>query len=426
MPPPSFKGKVKKLKDRPEQALSNLQINPNYVAAVTQNAQNQLDNIVKNKDKLQTQAGIININPNVVGEVFKDYKPGDKLNSAQQVFADFYGSSTPNAYQQELQNFIKTSPIHREVFKQSGLTGANLNLAAIELPEKIASSTGVGALINAMGKGKNKIKQVGSNIINALSSTDAKNLNTIQEEKEQPIETLGKQDPDSFGGLDRPSVVDDIFDPEASTQMASLDPEKIAMDAGLTPGTVYDPRQDDLKSKIDFVNQVFGTNFEYTKNEGYVNDLFQKAKEKQGAEISSTIQNQQGEQAPVAGQFNFENFISPYQDTITDVNLTGQMEPVDPNAISEEGVNKPATQAGQTLLFSDGTPVQESFDTGLDVVGDSVFPSDAGSQEALDILNSNATSGFSGYPKMNYNFANGGFAGMSTYQKLKMMADSIG
>ena len=49
MPPPSFKGKVKKLKDRPEQALSNLQINPNYVAAVTQNAQNQLDNIVKIK-----------------------------------------------------------------------------------------------------------------------------------------------------------------------------------------------------------------------------------------------------------------------------------------------------------------------------------------------------------------------------------------
>ena len=422
MPPP----KKKKLKKRPEQALQNLQINPNYVAAVTQNAQNQLQNIVKNKDKLQNQAGIPTINPNVVGEVFKDYKKGDKLNSAQQVFADFYGSSTPNAYQQELQNFIKTSPIHREVFKQSGLTGANLNLAAIELPEKIASSTGVGALINAMGKGKNKIKQVGSNIINALSSTDAKNLNTIQEEKEQPIETLGKQDPDSFGGLDRPSVVDDIFDPEASTQMASLDPEKIAMDAGLTPGTVYDPRQDDLKSKIDFVNQVFGTNFEYTKNEGYVNDLFQKAKEKQGAEISSTIQNQQGEQAPVAGQFNFENFLSPYQDTITDVNLTGQMEPVNPNDFPEEGVNKPATQAGQTLLFSDGTEVQQPVNTGLDVVGDSVFPSDAGSQEALDILNSNATSGFSGYPKMNYNFANGGFTGMSTYQKLKMMADSIG
>ena len=431
MPPPSFKGKVKKLKKRPEQALQNLQSNPYYVAAATQNAQNQLQNIVQDKNETQNQAGL----PAYADPTHKFHDkmtdsegnliPYNQLDESQKSIANFYGPSTANAYQQQLQNFITSSPINMQVYKDSGLKGAGLNtFMTTALPNMIAN-TGLGQLITAMGKGKNKLKEIGSNIVDSLSSTDAKNLNIIQQEKEEPIKTLDRPSISDVSG-DVSGDVDDIFDTEASALTAALDPEKIAMDAGLTPGTVYDPRQDDLKSKIDFVNQVFGTNFEYTKNEGYVNDLFQKAKEKQGAEISGTIQNQQGEQAPVAGQFNFENFLSPYQDTITDVNLTGQMTAVDPNSFPEGGVDKPVTQAGQTLLFSDGTPVQESFDTGLDVVGDSVFPSDAGSQTALDILNSNAESGFSGYPTMRYNFADGGYTGMSTYQKLKMMADSIG
>ena len=423
---PTTSGPREKLKKRKKQALQNLQINPNYVTGVVQDAQNQLANIVQNKDKLQNQAGIVTINPNVVGDVFKDYKQGDKLNSAQQVFADFYGSSTPNAYQQQLQNFINTSPLHREVYKQSGLKGAGLNLFMTEFPEKFASNTGLGALISAMGKGKDKVVQAGKKIAEMLNPQDAKNLNINQQENETIIDTLEKQDPNRFGSLagDRFDTVEDIFDPEASATMASLDPEKIAMDTGLTPGTVFNPVEADLQRKINFVNQVFGTDFGGSVDMPQADDiekLFQKAKQQQGGEIRDTIQNQQGEEeSPVAGQFNFEDFITPYQDTITDINLTGQMEPVDPNSFPEGGVNKPATQAGQTLLFSDGTEVQQPFNTGLDVVGDSVFPSDAGSQENLDILNSNAESGFSGYPRMG--MADGGYTGMSTHEKLMRMA----
>lgn len=423
---PTTSGPREKLKKRKKQALQNLQINPNYVTGVVQDAQNQLANIVQNKDKLQNQAGIVTINPNVVGDVFKDYKQGDKLNSAQQVFADFYGSSTPNAYQQQLQNFINTSPLHREVYKQSGLKGAGLNLFMTEFPEKFASNTGLGALISAMGKGKDKVVQAGKKIAEMLNPQDAKNLNINQQENETIIDTLEKQDPNRFGSLagDRFDTVEDIFDPEASATMASLDPEKIAMDTGLTPGTVFNPVEADLQRKINFINQVFGTDFGGSVDMPQADDiekLFQKAKQQQGGEIRDTIQNQQGEEeSPVAGQFNFEDFITPYQDTITDINLTGQMEPVDPNSFPEGGVNKPATQAGQTLLFSDGTEVQQPFNTGLDVVGDSVFPSDAGSQENLDILNSNAESGFSGYPRMG--MADGGYTGMSTHEKLMRMA----
>ena len=423
---PTTSGPREKLKKRKKQALQNLQINPNYVTGVVQDAQNQLANIVQNKDKLQNQAGIVTINPNVVGDVFKDYKQGDKLNSAQQVFADFYGSSTPNAYQQQLQNFINTSPLHREVYKQSGLKGAGLNLFMTEFPEKFASNTGLGALISAMGKGKDKVVQAGKKIAEMLNPQDAKNLNINQQENETIIDTLEKQDPNRFGSLagDRFDTVEDIFDPEASATMASLDPEKIAMDTGLTPGTVFNPVEADLQRKINFINQVFGTDFGGSVDMPQADDiekLFQKAKQQQGGEIRDTIQNQQGEEeSPVAGQFNFEDFITPYQDTITDINLTGQIEPVDPNSFPEGGVNKPATQAGQTLLFSDGTEVQQPFNTGLDVVGDSVFPSDAGSQENLDILNSNAESGFSGYPRMG--MADGGYTGMSTHEKLMRMA----
>jgi len=367
--------------------------------------------------------------------ILRNIRPDGTLNEAAKAMLAQYDDGR-SEYQRDLNRFITGSPANREAYKQSGLKGAGLNLLATELPEKIIANTGIGRIITAMGKGKDKVldkvAQAGKKIAEVLNPEQSANLNINQQENEKVIETLGKQDKDRFGSLagDRFDTVEDIFDPEASATMASLDPEKIAMDIGLTPGTVFNPVEADLKRKINFVNQVFGTDFGGSVNmpqADTIERLFQKAKQQQGGEIRDTIQNQQGEEeSPVAGQFNFEDFITPYQDTITDINLTGQMEPVDPNSFPEGGVNKPVTRGGQTLVFSDGTPVQESFDTGLDVVGDSVFPSDAGSQEALDILNSNAESGFSGYPTMGYNFADGGYTGMSTYQKLKMMADSIG
>ena len=43
------------------------------------------------------------------------------MNSAQQAIYNFYASSTPNAYQQAINNFIQ-NPANMEVYKKSGLT----------------------------------------------------------------------------------------------------------------------------------------------------------------------------------------------------------------------------------------------------------------------------------------------------------------
>jgi hypothetical protein len=88
----------------------------------------------------------------------------------------------------------------------------------------------------------------------------------------------------------------------------------------------------------------------------------------------------------------------------------------------EGGVSgTPVTQAGQTLVFTDGTPVTEPVNTGLNMVGNKAFPSEDGSQTALDILNSNADPYFSGYPTMR--FKDGGSA--STYDVLKLINDTM-
>ena len=121
------------------------------------------------------------------------------------------------------------------------------------------------------------------------------------------------------------------------------------------------------------------------------------------------------EQSLTPGEINLSaindliNLRTNDEDIFEDVSETDYTG-VDPNSFPEDGVpGKVVTQAGQPLVFADGTPVTEQFDTGLTTVGDSVFPSSPGSQEALDILNSNADPYFSGYPTMGFGFANGGY-----------------
>jgi len=64
---------------------------------------------------------------------------------------------------------------------------------------------------------------------------------------------------------------------------------------------------------------------------------------------------------------------------------------------------------------------------GIEQIGGKVFPSEGGSQEALDILNSNADPYFSGYPTMRFN--EGGstnkYENMSTHEKLMRMASEM-
>ena len=176
MPPPSYKGKVKKLKKRPEQALQNLQSNPYYVAAATQNAQNQLQNIVQDKNELQNQAGL----PAYADPTHKfhdrmtDEKgnliPYNQLDEAQKSIYDFYSSSTANAYQQELQNFITSSPINMAVYKSAFPIGGNFNAFMTTAPEKYFGNTIGGSIIKSFGAAKDGIGTIKEKIYNVFSS----------------------------------------------------------------------------------------------------------------------------------------------------------------------------------------------------------------------------------------------------------------
>jgi len=100
------------------------------------------------------------------------------------------------------------------------------------------------------------------------------------------------------------------------------------------------------------------------------------------------------EQSLTPGEINLSaindliNLRTNDEDIFEDVSETDYTG-VDPNSFPEGGVpGKVVTQAGQPLVFADGTPVTEQFDTGLNT------PS---GQAAVDILNSNAVSAASPY-----------------------------
>ena len=223
-----------------------------------------------------------------------------------------------------------------------------------------------------------------------------------------------------------------------------FDTEKAAIDAALTPGNVFDPVAADKQSKVDFINQVENTDFTVQDAELRFNidEQFEKSKQKQGMIIRDEVDINQQEDVedPIpGGQFNLtsptvDENTAPlilggagpdydYGDFMVNEDL-GNVIPTD-NMFPEGGVSgTPVTQAGQELVFSDGTPVTQPVNTGLDMVGDKAFPNSPGSQEALDILNSNADPYFSGYPTMRFN--EGGstnkYENMSTHEKLMRMA----
>jgi hypothetical protein len=228
-----------------------------------------------------------------------------------------------------------------------------------------------------------------------------------------------------------------------------FDSEKAAIEAALAPGDVFNPVAADKQSKVDFINQVENTNLTVEDAEktfaSYgqtIDEVFERSKQKQGGiireEVNRDLSVDDTDPIP-GGQFDLTRPVVnedtvpvivggagpnyDYGDFMVNEDL-GNVIPTD-NNFPEGGVSgTPVTQAGQELVFSDGSPVTKPVNTGLDMVGNKAFPNSPGSQEALDILNSNANPYFSGYPTMR--FDDGGYAKMSTFEKLKMMADSLG
>ena len=242
---------------------------------------------------------------------------------------------------------------------------------------------------------------------------------------------------------------ENIFDPEASTEMASLDPEKIAMDTGLTPGNVYNPVAADKQSKVDFINQVENTNLTVDRVEQMaasngmtLNDMFERSKQKQGMIIRDQVEIEEPEEDSVTGQFDLTDQ--------GDINLTGDPSGETDDVMSE--FPKVKTYLMPRPKFPDNPT---TFG-----VGDSAWGLDTGDFSNIDDYRPPMLAGtvdrdqwqkFSdtyvgdsdtwlpetfpglepdlsefadgGYLKQ---YDDGGYANMSTFEKLKMMADNYG
>ena len=142
----------------------------------------QLANIVSQSESGPTtedQPGIVTINPNVVGDVFGGVDPNtipySQMNEAQKVFANFYGSSTPNLFQQQLQDFVSASPVNMQVYANSGLTGAGLNKFMTTFPESVANASLVGNIISGIQSGAGQAKDFVGGLFPG-DSTDLQNL----------------------------------------------------------------------------------------------------------------------------------------------------------------------------------------------------------------------------------------------------------
>jgi hypothetical protein len=212
-----------------------------------------------------------------------------------------------------------------------------------------------------------------------------------------------------------------------------FDSEKAAIDAALSPGNVFDPVAADKQSKVDFINQVENTNMTVEDAErsfgSYgktIDDMFERAKQKQGMLIRDEVEIEESEEAPIGGQFDLTdqgtiNLTGAPDQTTEGVREQIDMNTADPNL--DIFTNQAFMGAGPNFPAG-GVRTEGEVNTGLNTVGDKVFPSEGGSQEAVDILNSNADPYFTGYPTMRFN--EGGstnkYENMSTHEKLMRMA----
>ena len=423
-----------------------------YRAPEMERASEQLDRYIReNQDLKNKNAGIESILEDMPEKraefVRRNVREDGSLNSAALAMLAPYRDERPE-YSRQLNRLVKSSPEMAQAYAQRfPIQNFMQNLAPSAIPfvgplftadrAMKANKRKQGILNTPVNRPDGGFKNFVEFFKPKMNEEQTANTEIIEGEKEPLInpQDMNLQEARPFVSPQDMGFLDDenIFDSE-----------KAAIEAGLAPGNVFDPVAADKQSKVDFINQVEGTNFtiESAEKRFDINEQFERSKQKQGGVIREEVNRDLNvdDTDPIpGGQFNLTKPVVnedtvpvilggagpdyEYGDFMVNEEL-GNVIPTD-NSFPADGVaGKPVTQAGQELVFTDGSKVTEPVNTGLDMVGNKAFPNSPGSQEALDILNSNAYPYFSGYPTMR--FDDGGYARMSTFQKLKMMADSIG
>lgn len=194
---------------------------------------------------------------------------GVPLSPSEQVVANFYLSSAVNPYQQQLQNFIESSPEAAQAYAErfpkttflknigpmalGAVTGLPLALLEGAQTGIKSLSEGEGA-VAAIASG---IQNVASDIANAFTPEQAKNLQINQEEKSE-IPALLRQENIIKGDA---TPIDPQFAPFLNQEDSPLETESVD-----TSSTVYNPETADAQN-FDYMSQAM-RDFEnlYKKN----------------------------------------------------------------------------------------------------------------------------------------------------------------
>ena len=298
-----------------------------YRAPEQEKADEQLDRYIRdNQDKKNQSAGIESILQDMPEKkaafVRRNTRADGTLNEAAKSMLSFYADDRPE-YSRGMNRLRTSSPEMMQAYaRRFPVANFMMEVAPRFIP-------GIGALFTAdRGIKANRRKQ---EILNTpvnrpeggfknfveffkpqMNSEQIANTEIIEGEKEPLINPQDMNiqravnpsfaSPQDMGFLDSENI---------------FDTEKAAIDAALTPGNVFDPVAADKRNKVDFINQVEGTDFtvENAEQRFNIDEQFERSKQKQGMIIRDEVEIEEPEEN-IAGQFNF----TPYQDTI---NITG-------------------------------------------------------------------------------------------------------
>jgi len=297
--------------------------------AVKNAADRKLDRFIRNNpegDRRNTEESpiqdVVRDMPKKFQSKFKGIENYGDMNQAQKALFGFYDNR--NKYQRDMDTIRTSSPQMMDAYARRFPIS---NFAMKAGPMIAGAATGIPfGVMDLFNKGRNKftnlsdrddilgaIARTTNDIASSFTPEQAKNIDTNIETK-KPIDKVLRDENIITNTADFVSPADMNFNSSQNiVDIFDNDGEKAAMDASLPTGDiVYNPYVEaPYQSKLDFINEVYGTNFSADRSgillgENQANELFEKAKQEQGNEITESI----------AGQFNLE----PNQ---SDVNLSG-------------------------------------------------------------------------------------------------------
>jgi len=297
---------------------------------------------IKGKDKEGQNVQMVI--PANVPKKFHQFLINNQGNSAAQSILDNYAASAVNPYQQQLQNFIESSPAAAQAYaerfpitnflKNFGPTAVG---AVTGLPISLLSGAGKGIKSLSEGEGAlaaiaGGIQNVASDIANAFTPQQAKDLQINQEEKSE-IPALLKQENIIKGDA---TPIDPQFAP--FLEDSPLGTEGYDLE-GDTPSTVYNPETADPQN-FDYMAQAMREFDQYKKNIPS-NQIAEQVEEETEQTVPGTVNLTQQDDIVLSGDPNeiLDTKVDEDEGVVMPSNYAGAYP--DPSYLMQEDLSNP-------------------------------------------------------------------------------------